>query len=207
MPTRLAIFPLGGAILYPGLVLPLHIFEPRYRAMISESMARDRLIGMVQPRGTEGKGGDAIYDVGCTGYLREFEVLDDGRYNILLEGRQRFGILRELEVTTPFRQVEAEYWADDLERDEILASVERAALEGEARRFAEILGYKVDWDNVDRLDDYTLVCGIAQIAPFDIPARQALLEIRGLAERSELLIQLMQFFGRPDGMSETPTFQ
>ena len=48
--TRLSIFPLPGALLFPGMHLPLHIFEPRYRAMVSDSMARDRRIGMIQPR-------------------------------------------------------------------------------------------------------------------------------------------------------------
>lgn len=200
---RLSIFPLPRAVLYPGLALPLHIFEPRYRAMISDSMARDRLIGMIQPTGREGS---PLYKVGCVGHLREFQVLDDGRYNILLEGLQRFTIVRELEVTTPFRQVEAELW-DEEEQQDVLASIERAALEDEAKRFAKSLGYSVEWDNVTRLDDYALVCGIAQISPFDVAAKQALLEIRGLSERSELLIQMMQFFGRGDGDSGSATLQ
>lgn len=195
---RLSIFPLSGAILYPGLLLPLHIFEPRYRAMVSDAIARDRMIAMIQPKG---EAEEELYSVGCVGYMREVEALEDGRYNIILEGRQRFTILRELPVATPFRQVEARLW-DEAEEDEILASAERAALEAEARHFAERLGYHVEWDNVARLDDYALVCGMAQIAPFDSPAKQALLECRGLSERSELLIQLMQFFGSGD--SEGP---
>lgn len=196
--SRIAVFPLTGAILYPGLVLPLHIFEPRYRAMMSESMARDRMIGMVQPKVPEGE----LYRVGCVGYLREVEMLDDGRYNILLEGRQRFTIQRELEVSTPFRQVEAEYWNDG-EQDEILASSERAALEQEAQKFARLRGYEVDWEELSRLDDYALVCGIAQIAPFDPGAKQALLETRGLSERLDLLIELFRIFGPGDGPAAT----
>jgi hypothetical protein len=69
----------------------------------------------------------------------------------------------------------------------------------ESRRFAETQGYAVDWDAVGRLDDTSLVNGIAQIAPFDAAAKQALLEAGGIAERAELLVQLMRFFGRHDG--------
>ena len=71
----------------------------------------------------------------------------------------------------------------------------RAALELEARRFAEHLGYIIDWSAVSRLDDMTFVNSVAQVAPFDVAAKQALLETRSLIARAELAMQLMQFFG------------
>ena len=174
--TRLSIFPLAGALLFPRMHLPLHIFEPRYRAMISDAMARDRRIGMVQPRPNlaAGAGGradkPALFDIGCVGNIAEFEASEDGRYNLILEGLSLFRIVRELDVATAFRQVEA-----------------------------EAQGYAVDWEAVTRLDDESLVNGIAQIAPFDVAAKQALLEAEGIENRAELIIQLMQFFGRHDG--------
>ena len=193
--TRLSIFPLPGALLFPGLFLPLHIFEPRYRAMVSDALARDRRIAMIQPR-DEGEP-PPLYDTGCVGRISEVEALDDGRYNLVLEGLSLFRIVRELEVTTPFRQVEAELVA--IPEDQVLAPVERASLEMESRRFADRAGYKVDWDQVGRLDDESLVNGIAQIAPFDPAAKQALLEAPDLSTRALLAVQLMQFFGRHDG--------
>ena len=82
--TRLSIFPLAGALLFPRMHLPLHIFEPRYRAMITDSLARDRRIGMIQPRGP---GEPApLFDIGCVGKIAEVEALDDGRFDIVLEG-------------------------------------------------------------------------------------------------------------------------
>ena len=104
MTTRLSIFPLPGALLFPGMQLPLHLFEPRYRAMISDAMARDRRIGMIQPRGDDGE----LYQIGCVGKIAEVEALEDGRYNVILEGVALFRIVRELDVSTAFRQVEAE---------------------------------------------------------------------------------------------------
>ena len=201
--TRLSIFPLPGALLFPGMHLPLHIFEPRYRAMVSDAMARDRRIGMIQPRAQQGarpRGADeppALYDLGCVGRIAEVEAMEDGRYNVVLEGLALFRVVRELDVATAFRQVEAVLLANVA--DETLSLGRRASLEMESRRFADAQGYSVDWDQVGRLDDESLVNGIAQIAPFDAAAKQALLEAPGIEARADLIIQLLQFFGRHDG--------
>ncbi|MEH3045848.1 LON peptidase substrate-binding domain-containing protein [Sphingomonas adhaesiva] len=201
--TRLSVFPLPGALLFPGLHLPLHIFEPRYRAMVSDAMARDRRIAMIQPRpdlpDRAGLDRDrpGLFDIGCVGRIAEVEALDDGRYNLILEGLSLFRVIEELDVTTAFRQVEAMLLPSPV--DEVLALGARASLEMESRRFAEAQGYAVDWDAVGRLDDMSLVNGIAQIAPFDVAAKQALLEAPDIATRADLLVQLMQFFGRHGG--------
>ncbi len=195
MSTRISIFPLSGAVLFPGLQLPLHLFEPRYRALISDALARDRKIGMIQPQRAEE--GAPLFLVGCLGKIADVEALDDGRFNVILEGEARFRIVRELDVTTPFRQVEAQLLAE--EEDRALSPIERALFEREARNFADAQNYRVDWESVARLDDVSLINGVSQIAPFDAAAKQALLEADDIAERCQLLVQLMQFFGRRDG--------
>jgi Lon protease-like protein len=203
--TRISIFPLAGAVLYPGLQLPLHIFEPRYRALVSDALVRDRLIGIIQPqRPVEGA---PLFAVGCLGRIDDVEAMEDGRYNVVLEGESRFRVIRELDVTTPFRQIEGELLT---EAQQPLAAIERASFEREARRFADTQGYSVDWDQVSRLDDVSLINGVSQIAPFDPAAKQALLEANGVSERCELLVQLMQFFGRRtdgDGDDDRITLQ
>jgi len=201
--VRVSIFPLPGAILFPGLQLPLHIFEPRYKALIKDALARDRLIGMIQPQRAEE--GAPLYRVGCIGKIGEFEALDGGQFNLVLEGQARFRMLRELDVATPFRQIEADLLSE--EDEPALAAVERASFEREARRFADAQGYAVDWDAVARLDDESLIDGVSQIAPFDAAAKQALLEADGLSARCELLVQLMQFFGRHDSDDGRVTLQ
>jgi Lon protease-like protein len=200
---RLSIFPLTGAILFPGLQLPLHIFEPRYRALVGTALAKDRRIAMIQPQAPED--GAPLYAVGCVGKIDDVEALDDGRYDIVLTGEARFRLLRELKVATPFRQVEGELL--DEPGEQALSPVERASLEREARRFAERQGYAIDWSSVVRLDDLALVNGVSQIAPFDAAAKQALLEAVDLRERCELLVQLMQFFGRSDPDESRVTLQ
>ena len=74
---RISIFPLPGAILLPGMQLPLHIFEPRYRSLVGDALARDRMIGMIQPKG----GGDVpgLFSVGCLGRIGDVEALEGGR--------------------------------------------------------------------------------------------------------------------------------
>jgi uncharacterized protein len=203
---RISIFPIAGAILFPGMQLPLHIFEPRYRALVSDALARDRMIGIIQPKSADKSGKQVLFDIGCLGRIGEVEALDDGRYNIVLEGIQRFRIVNERVTSTEFRQVDAELWDED-EMDVALAIAERASLEIESRRFADAQGYSIDWTAVSQLDDYSLVNAIAQIAPFDTAAKQALLEARGLSVRSELIIQMMLFFGRHDGSENRVTLQ
>ena len=203
MSKRLSIFPLPGAILFPGLQLPLHIFEPRYRAMVSDALARDRRIAMIQPQGQADN--SALYHIGCVGKIGDVEALDDGRFNIVLEGEYRFRLIGERDVTTAFRQIDAEQIAEP--EDEALSAVERAGFEQEARRFAQMQGYSVDWNSVERLDDVTLINGVSQIAPFDPAAKQALLEASDVHERCELLIQLMQFFSRSGPDEDRVTLQ
>lgn len=203
MTKRLPIFPLTGAVLFPGMQLPLHIFEPRYRAMIGDALIRDRQLAMIQPqRSVEGA---PLYRVGCVGRIGEIQAMDDGRYNLILEGTARFRLVRELDVTTAYRQIEAEIYDED--EGETLTHAQRGGFEREARAFADTQGYSVDWDSVERLDDRSLINGVAQIAPFDPASKQALLEAGTLNERCELLVQLMQFYGRHDGGEEIVTLQ
>lgn len=202
MAQRLSIFPLAGALLFPRGQLPLHIFEPRYRALVTDALARDRRIAMIQPRGPGEP--PPLFDVGCVGHIREVERLDDGRFNIVLDGLIRFRLLRELDVSTPFRQIEADVEAfADAEAPDALPSIVRAEIEREARRFADSRGVAVDWNGVSRLDDETLVNAISAIAPFDAAAKQALLEAPTLGDRADLVAQFLSFFRRGDDDAAT----
>ena len=189
---RVPVFPLAGALLFPRAQLPLHIFEPRYRAMVRDALASDRTIAMIQPK--DSKEPPALFEIGCIGEIVGSEELEDGRFNIVLEGISRFRVAREADVTTPYRQVDADRHGFDDDVDPApLASIQRAELERESRRYADALGYAVDWDSVARLDDETLVNSIAQIAPLDVGSKQALLEAGDLSSRADLLVQFMQF--------------
>jgi Lon protease-like protein len=199
---RVPVFPLAGALLFPRSQLPLHIFEPRYRAMTRDAMAGDRLIAMVQPKDHDEP--PALFEIGCIGRIGSCEELDDGRFNLVLEGLCRFRIAREAEVDTLYRQVDADRGGFADAEDAVLHLAQRAEVEREARRYADALGYMVEWAQVSRLDDEMLVNGIAQIAPLDVGSKQALLEATDLADRADLLVQFMQFQRMAPGGADGP---
>ena len=199
---RVPVFPLAGALLFPRGQLPLHIFEPRYRAMVRDALASDRLIAMIQPKDADEP--PALFEIGCLGRIGACDELDDGRFNLVLEGLSRFRIAREADVDTPYRQVDADRGGFHEEEDQVLGIAQRADVEREARRYADALGYMVEWESVSRLDDEMLVNGIAQIAPLDVGSKQALLEAADLAVRADLLVQFMQFQRMVPGGAEGP---
>ena len=203
---RIPIFPLSGAILFPRSQLPLHIFEPRYRQMVRDAIEGAGRIGMIQPQIPDEE--QKLYSVGCVGELVGVEEMEDGRFNIVLHGSNRFRIISEADLGTPYRHAEVDMQAFDDREPPPLGLAARAEVEREARRLGDALGLSVDWDAVGRLDDEMLVNAIAQVAPFDFGAKQALLEQQSLAERADLLVQLMQFQRMTPGGADTePTVQ
>lgn len=189
---RLPIFPLAGALLFPRSQLPLHIFEPRYRDLASDALDGPGRIGMIQPRPPGGEGAK-LYSAGCVGEIVGVEELDDGRFNLVLQGSHRFRLIAEADLGTSYRNADVDIAAFDDSEPPALSVVRRAEVEREARRLGDALGLAVDWSAVSRLADEMLVNAIAQVAPFDIGAKQALLEAETLESRSDLLVQLMQF--------------
>ncbi|HTG63095.1 MAG TPA: LON peptidase substrate-binding domain-containing protein [Sphingomicrobium sp.] len=190
-PARIPIFPLAGAILFPRAQLPLHIFEPRYRDMVRDALAGPGRIGMIQPSG-DGEP-PPLFQTGCVGEIVGAEELDDGRFNIVLHGSARFRLIAERDLGTAYRQADVDLAAFDDSEPQPLGLAQRAEVEREAKRFGDALGLAVDWNAVGQLDDEMLVNAIAQVAPFDTGAKQALLEEQTLAGRADLVVQLMQF--------------
>jgi len=190
-PARIPIFPLAGAILFPRAQLPLHIFEPRYRDMVRDALAGPGRIGMIQPSG-DGEP-PPLFQTGCVGEIVGAEELEDGRFNIVLHGSARFRLIAERDLGTAYRQADVDLAAFDDSEPDPLGLAQRAEVEREAKRFGDALGLAVDWNAVGQLDDEMLVNAIAQVAPFDTGAKQALLEEQTLAGRADLVVQLMQF--------------
>jgi Lon protease-like protein len=203
------LFPLGGAILFPRSQIPLHIFESRYREMVRDAIDGPGRIAMIQPLRDDDDNQAPLYQVGCVGDIVGIEELDDGRFNIVLLGTERFRIIRQVDSDSPYRCAEVDIQAFDDSDPPPLSLGARAEVEREARRLGDALGLAVDWAGVNRLDDEMLVNAIAQVAPFDIGAKQALLEEPTLAGRADLLVQLMQFHrvAITGGVEIEPTLQ
>ena len=169
--------------------------------MVRDALAGPGRIAMIQPAGD----GDhpPLYRAGCLGEIVGVEELADGRFNIVLQGSHRFRLIAEADSGTSYRQADVDLAAFNDHEPDPLPLILRSAVEQEARRFGDALGLSVDWDAVGRLDDEMLVNAIAQVAPFDVGAKQALLEEAGLQGRAELVIQLMQFQRLAPGGADT----
>jgi Lon protease-like protein len=206
---RVPIFPLSGAILFPRSQLPLHIFEPRYREMVRDAMEGAGRIAMIQPHRLDDDNLAPLFEVGCVGEMVGLEELEDGRFNIVLLGSNRFRLVHEIESDALYRCADVDIAAFDDEEPPPLSLGQRAEVEREARRLGDAMGLAVDWDAVSRLDDEMLVNAIAQVAPFDVGAKQALLEQPALDGRADLLVQLMQFHRAAvsGGVEVEPTIQ
>jgi len=203
---------LAGAILFPRTQLPLHIFEARYRDMIRDAVDGHSHIGMIQPLAADLERAVPAVEDGLKPVQRRIlhamKEMDDGRFNIVLNGTRRFRLLREVDRDTLYRNAEVDLDAFDDGEPAPLGLAQRSEVEREARRLGDALGLTVDWNAVGRLDDEMLVNAIGQVAPFDISAKQALLEAQSLDTRADLLVQLMQFLRLSQGSAELqPTLQ
>jgi len=207
LPPVLPIFPLTGVLLLPRGHLPLHIFEPRYRAMTEAALRTERMIGMVQPRAatSDSVADDAdVYPTGCAGRIVSFAETDDGRFLITLRGVCRFAIVEELPLQEGFRRVRADFarYAGDLDAS-APGGFDRDRLLDLVRRFLEVRQLGVDWDAINGASDEALVTALAMSCPFAPPEKQPLREAPTLAARGDLLTSIIEIALR-DGEDQAP---
>ncbi|NNU78855.1 ATP-dependent protease [Halovulum dunhuangense] len=201
MPETIPVFPLPGALLLPRARLPLNIFEPRYLAMLDDTMKTPhRLIGMVQPQAMpEGRAAsDAaarLHRIGCAGRLTGFQETEDGRYMITLSGVSRFRIKDVHEGFTPYLRADVDWssFERDLGRRELDHNFDRHAFLGVLRRYFETAQLASDWDSLKEAEEELLVNSLSMLCPFDPEEKQALLEAPTLETRRETLVTLMEF--------------
>lgn len=202
LPDTIAVFPLPGALLLPRARLPLHIFEPRYLAMLDDCLKTPgRLIGMIQPLGTPG-GEKRLASIGCAGRLTQFSETDDGRYMITLTGVTRFRLRQEVEGGfTPYRRCLVDWapFARDLGPEEDDPAFERAGFLALLGRYLAARRLGTDWDNLKEADPELLVNALSMLLPFSPEDRQALLEAPSLVTRRETLVTLIEFALRAGG--------
>lgn len=193
IPSKIPIFPLPNVVLFPKVFLPLHIFEPRYRAMVEDALAGDRVIGMVLLRpGYEAnyEGRPPVYAVGCAGSITHAERRDDGRFDIVLRGIGKFRIAGE-DVSRAYRLARVEAIAEPDEDAQAAAmDLERQRLLGLLKMLLARLGSEARFP--PDLPDEELVNGFAQNLDLDVLERQALLERPGVLSRCRALADLLE---------------
>ena len=197
LPEIIPVFPLPGALLLPRGQLPLNIFEPRYLALVDDSMrAGHRLIGMIQPDpahpGSERK--PTLFKIGCVGRITQLAETGDGRYVIQLTGIARFRIAEELDVATAYRQCRVNYapFAQDFTARLGEDAVDRKALLEALAAFLKANNLKTDWDGIENAPNEALVNALAMMSPYGVAEKQALLEASDLKTRAEILIAATQ---------------
>lgn len=193
LPAAIPLFPLPNVVLFPNVTLPLHIFEPRYREMVADALEGDRIIGMVLLRPGWEKDYDGrpdIYEVGCAGLITHAERTDDGRYNLVLRGLEKFRIRQE-DHQRSYRLAEVDTILEPMsERD-------RDVMHAERRRLETLLvpqpeGRGVDPKMPPSMPDEELVNALAQYLDLEVVEKQALLERDGLVARCRSLIDLLE---------------
>lgn len=194
LPFSIPIFPLPTVVLFPNVFLPLHIFEPRYRQMIAEALEGDRIIGMVLLRpGYESdyEGTPPIYPTGCSGLITDVDRLDDGRYNLVLRGLEKFSIQRE-ELPAVGRLYRS---AVVTPIDESVTASARLALKLERQRLMHLLaqcGGQLDQRLSASMSDEDLINALAQYLEFDPLEKLALLEREGPIARCRSMVELLE---------------
>ena len=204
LPDTLSVFPLPGALLLPRARLPLHIFEPRYLAMLEDALkTRQRLIGLVQPLASRTDAPD-LHAIGCAGRVTAFSETDDGRYMITLSGISRFRILAEVEGFTPYRRCNVSWsgFERDLGSSESDPGFDRNRFFGLLGRYFDAEELQTDWDSLKEADDELLINSLSMLCPFEPEDKQALLEAPSLETRRETLVTLIEFAMRGGGHEE-----
>jgi Lon protease-like protein len=214
LPEILPVFPLTGVLLLPGTVLPLHVFEPRYRAMVEDSLSAERVFGMIQPfapqqdnrplPGDENQAPD-FYRVGCAGYIEKWEKLPEGRYFVQLKGVNRFRFEQEFSLQRGYRRVKADY---QIFPDATLHEgwqCDRPAVLQALASYGQAHGLQVKPEQAERFTDLELVNLLSVSLPFHPAEKQALLEATSLKDRERVLVNLLRLGSGPeDTGSEVP---
>jgi Lon protease-like protein len=220
MSDLLPLFPLPNVVLFPNVFLPLHIFEPRYKEMVADAIASDRLIGMMLLRPgweQQDEGQPPVFPIGCSGVMTHVERLADGRFNIVLRGLERFRIVQEDHERSYRRAIveplhERELGADD--RGAVLrqrSKLEAMLAPGGDRRstLSGAAGLGGATGSADpripaTMNDADLVNTLAQYLDFEPLEKQALLEHNSLRARAESLVELLEMkvlMARTPGLS------
>jgi uncharacterized protein len=193
LPPTIPIFPLPNVVLFPNVFLPLHIFEPRYRAMVADALRGDRIIGMALLRPGFEKdydGRPAVYPIGCAGLITHSEPTPDGRFNIVLRGLEKFRIVAEDE-SRAYRLAHVEGIVEPV------AEADRKEIRQRRQRLEAVLAATIERSGGEprfppAVPDEDLVNALAQYLPLEPLERQALLEREGIAERCRGLIELLE---------------
>jgi hypothetical protein len=192
LPETIPIFPLEDVMLFPEMSVPLHIYEPRYKAMIADALKGNRIIGMVLLRPGYEKDYErspSIFAIGCAGVINEVEQLPNGEYNIVLGALTKYRITRE-EASRPYRIAHVTPIADEVaDADQPALHARRLRLEALIKESGGRTGIAAAPANIS---DERLVNGMSQLSHIDELDRERLLEAPNPLARADVLIAILE---------------
>ena len=196
LPNKLAIFPLSNFIIFPKTTVPLNIFEKRYLEMVNDSMKKDKLIGMIQPRNfkEQENPNPELHEVGCMGKITSFKETDDNRYLIELKGIIRFQTIKEINNKKKYREYEIQFdkYYDDLEnKKENLKFSDLELIFRDLRTLFERRGFIINWKGLEKQSLDETINALAMASPFSIEEKQVLLEAKNLDIRKNKISEIL----------------
>ena len=196
LPHELPVFPLSNAIFFPKTLLPLNIFEPRYKQMTEHAVDGNKLIGMVQSNQKIDEMGKAeVYNIGCVGYIEFHSKTPDGRYLINLKGISRFKIKEEINTNNLYRKFSVDYndFSSDFD-EQNTGGINTIELIKKTKKLFEQYKLSTDWKIVEKVETEQLINSLSMICPFTISEKQRLLETKNLVDRNEILNKIINFY-------------
>ena len=183
---ELPIFPLNGAVLFPGTSLPLNIFENRYIEMINYSLSKNRCIGMIQSDKNNN-----LYEIGCVGKIHSFNETNDGRYLISLQGTSCFKVIEELKQSYSFRLINADLIVHK-ENDGMLSESQKVFLLKKYAEFIKLKKINLNLEDIEKVELGQIIKFIAMTSPFNNVDKQALLETKDTIEFYTKLLSVIE---------------
>ena len=196
LPKKTAIFPLSNFIIFPNTTVPLNIFEPRYIDMINDSMKKNKLIGMIQPKNLENMNdlNPDLHEIGCLGKITTFKETDDNRYLIELKGIIRFKVIREIESQKKYRECEVNYdnYLHDLsEKKEDIKFSDLELIFKDLKSLFEKRGFIINWKALEKQSLDETINALAMASPFTLEEKQVLLEAKNLDIRKNRIAEIL----------------
>ena len=197
LPNIIPVFPLSNFILFPKTSVPLNIFEPRYIAMIDDSMKTNKMIGLIQPKQNNTNTIHDLHDVGCLGKITSFKDTSDGRYLIDLSGLTRFRIIKEINDKKAYRTCEVNFdnYTDDLniQKQELKFS-DLEIIFKDLKLLFEKKGYIINWKSLEKQDLNETINALAMASPFSLEEKQILLESKNLEIRKDKIAEILNTY-------------
>ena len=206
LPKTIPIFPLSNFIIFPHTTIPLNIFEPRYIEMINDTIKKNKLIGLIQPKNNNDRPIPALHKVGCLGKITNFKESSDGRYLIELNGITRFEITEEIKSTKSYRVYGVNYdnFALDLTPEkEKLKFSDLELIFKDLKSLFEKKGYIINWKSLEKQDLNETINALAMASPFSLEEKQILLESKNLEIRKNKIAEILSTYSFDDFQNTT----